>query len=151
HRARSLVLVGTGLDLFRSNEPGSADAIVRAQVALLEEQGPEAAFANRPAGVEVWLEPLWMTAEANERGELDEFRARERELAARATEAAMTERVAYYAAELRNIKAYIDCDGRGFTQQVEAPTLVIHGERDRAVPLAWGTELAEAIPGAELR
>jgi len=149
-RTRSLVLVGTGLDLFRSDEPGTADAVVKEQIAVLEAEGPEAAFMNRPAGVEVWLEPLWMAAEAKERGELDQFRAHERRLAARAADAPTAERVAYSAAELRNIKAYIDYDGREFTGDVKAPTLVIHGRRDRAIPLAWGIELAEAIPGAEL-
>jgi pimeloyl-ACP methyl ester carboxylesterase len=104
-RARSLVLVGTGFDLFRSDAPGSADAIVKQQLALLDAQGEEAAFANRPAGIEVWLERLWMTDEAKERGELDDFLARENELAARAAEAPPGERIAYYCAELRNIQA----------------------------------------------
>jgi 3-oxoadipate enol-lactonase len=149
-RTRSLVLVGTGLDLFRSDEPGSADAIVKAQIGMLADQGPEAAFASRPPGIEVWLEPLWMTGEADERDELEQFQARERMLAARAARAPTAQRIAYYAAELRNIKAYVDCDGRKFTASIGAPTLVIHGEHDRGVPLAWGIELAEAIPGAEL-
>jgi 3-oxoadipate enol-lactonase len=34
--------------------------------------------------------------------------------------------------------------------QITAPTLVIHGAHDRAVPIDKGRELAAAIPGAEL-
>src|SRR2546425_3656797 len=148
-RTRSLLLVGTGF-LFRDDDPSGATAIVKEQVRRLEEEGAEVAFARRPQGVEVWLEPLWMADEAVERGERDEFWARERTLAARAAEAPIAERVRYYAAELRNIKAYIECSGRGLAPLVRAPTLVLHGERDRAVPLAWGRELAETIPGAQL-
>jgi pimeloyl-ACP methyl ester carboxylesterase len=149
-RARSMVLVGTGVDLFRSDESGSADAIVKSQIALLEERGPEVAFENRPAGIEVWLEPLWMAGEAEERGELEQFLAREERLATRAAQAPVAERIAYYAVELRNIQAYVDCDGRDFARNVKAPTLVVHGERDQAVPVDWGVELAQAIPDAEL-
>jgi pimeloyl-ACP methyl ester carboxylesterase len=35
--------------------------------------------------------------------------------------------------------------------RVEAPTLVVHGRRDRVVPIANAEILAERIPGAELR
>jgi pimeloyl-ACP methyl ester carboxylesterase len=33
---------------------------------------------------------------------------------------------------------------------ITAPTLVLHGDRDRIIPLAWGRELAETIPAARL-
>jgi pimeloyl-ACP methyl ester carboxylesterase/DNA-binding CsgD family transcriptional regulator len=35
--------------------------------------------------------------------------------------------------------------------RIEAPTLVVHRERDRAAPLAQGRLLAEGIPGAQLQ
>jgi pimeloyl-ACP methyl ester carboxylesterase len=35
--------------------------------------------------------------------------------------------------------------------RVEAPTLVVHGRRDRVVPVANAEILAERIPHAELR
>lgn len=38
----------------------------------------------------------------------------------------------------------------GQLSQIAAPTLVIHGEQDRLVPLENGQRLADAIPGAEL-
>jgi pimeloyl-ACP methyl ester carboxylesterase len=150
-RTRSLLLVGTGFDLFR---PGAHDAedvaVLEEQIRLLEERGAEASFTRRPRGTEVWFEPLWMTSEAKERGELEEFRERERVLAERAAEAPIQARIRHHVAELRNIQAYIDFDGREFASRIEAPTLVLHGEVDRAVPLEGGVELAEAIPGAQL-
>ena len=36
-------------------------------------------------------------------------------------------------------------------KRIEAPTLVVHRERDRAAPLAQGRLLAESIPGAQLQ
>lgn len=41
-------------------------------------------------------------------------------------------------------------DVRAETQQVHAPTLVVHRRRDRAIPYHLGRELAAAIPGATL-
>ena len=35
--------------------------------------------------------------------------------------------------------------------RIEAPTLVVHRDRDRAAPLAQGRLLAEGIPGAQLQ
>jgi pimeloyl-ACP methyl ester carboxylesterase len=35
--------------------------------------------------------------------------------------------------------------------EVRAPTLVLHGERDRMIPVAHGRWLASRVPGAELR
>src|SRR2546428_400688 len=49
-RTRALVLAGTALALFPVGDPPSD--IVRAQIALLEAQGQEAAFAVRPVGVD---------------------------------------------------------------------------------------------------
>jgi pimeloyl-ACP methyl ester carboxylesterase len=150
-RTRSLVLVGTGFDLFRAGAHDDADVhALREQIRLLEERGAEAAFARRPKGTEAWFEPLWMAREAAERGELDEFRERERRLGARAAATPIDERLRYHVAELRNIQAYMECDGREFAPRVAAPTLVLHGDLDRAVPLEWGEELAEAIPAAQL-
>src|SRR5438876_81561 len=47
---RSLVLTGSGLDLFPHGDPPSD--IIREQIALLERDGAESAFEQRPAGVE---------------------------------------------------------------------------------------------------
>ena len=46
------------------------------------------------------------------------------------------------------------CGGdRGLSRRagyIQAPTLIVHGESDRLVPLAHAAALARAIPGAEL-
>jgi pimeloyl-ACP methyl ester carboxylesterase len=41
-------------------------------------------------------------------------------------------------------------DVRGRLRDVGVPTLVLHGRRDRLVPIADSRELARPIPGAEL-
>ena len=57
-------------------------------------------------------------------------------------------RVLYYGAELKSMKGYMDVDVAQYAGKVHAPTLVLHGARDRTVPVAWGEEMAGAIPGA---
>jgi pimeloyl-ACP methyl ester carboxylesterase len=147
-RTRSLVLVGTGLDLFRRGE--AMTELVHAQLELLERAGPDAAFDARPAGVEVWFETLWRGRDAEARGELETHLAEETLLAERAAGLPRDERVRWYVAELQNLAAYLDLDLAPLARRVRAPTLVLHGERDAVVPLASGTELAAAIRSARL-
>jgi 3-oxoadipate enol-lactonase len=45
------------------------------------------------------------------------------------------------------VAAYRSLDRIG---TISVPTLVLHGEADRIVPVAWGRELAATIPGARL-
>ena len=52
-----------------------------------------------------------------------------------------------YNAQLQGILSWESCDR---LSQVNAPTLVIHGESDRLVPAGNGRLLAENIPGAQL-
>jgi len=49
------------------------------------------------------------------------------------------------------LEAALGHDAHGRLAGVAAPTLVLHGERDRMVPVANAHLLAEAIPGAKLR
>jgi pimeloyl-ACP methyl ester carboxylesterase len=147
-RTRSLVLVGTGLDLFPRRE--AVTELVRAQVDLLERAGPEAAFDARPAGVEVWFETLWRGRDAEARGELDAHLDEEALLAERAARLPREERVRWYATELRNLAAYLDLDLVPVARRVHAPTLVLHGEQDAVVPPASGEELSATIPSARL-
>jgi 3-oxoadipate enol-lactonase len=51
----------------------------------------------------------------------------------------------------RQLQAGNGYDVRGRLTGVRAPTLVLHGRRDRLVPIANSRELARLIPGAELR
>lgn len=47
--------------------------------------------------------------------------------------------------------AVFDFDSLDRVGRITAPTLVIHGDHDKNVPLAWGRELADAIPNARLK
>jgi 3-oxoadipate enol-lactonase len=149
HRTRSLVLAGTGLDLFPRGDPVSE--LIRAQLALLQQAGPDAAFDQRPAGVEATFGSLWARAEAEARGRLDAYLERERVLNERAQRVPRAQRVHQYAVELRGMQAYMERDVRADARQIACPTLVLHGSDDRDVPLAWGEALTRTVPAAELR
>ncbi len=45
----------------------------------------------------------------------------------------------------------MDTDVARRCAEIASPTLVVHGARDRMVPVAWGRNLASLIPNAELR
>jgi pimeloyl-ACP methyl ester carboxylesterase len=147
-RVRSLALAGTGLNLFPQDEPISD--VIRRHVGLLEQQGAEAAFHQRPDGVEVTLGILWEIDEMKERGQLQEYWQRHRSWVKQAEQLPKAQRIQHYAAELKNMKAYMDVDLYPYAKQVTVPTLVIHGSNDREVPVAWGEELARAIPTARM-
>ncbi|HYN86927.1 MAG TPA: alpha/beta hydrolase [Ardenticatenaceae bacterium] len=148
-RVRSLVLQGTGLDLFPEGD--RATEILRQQIQIFEREGAEVAFDRRPEGVEVSFGVLWEREEMEVRGTLDEYVERQAEFQKQAQCLPRSQRIRHYAAELRNIKAYMDADVYAYAQQINAPTLVLHGANDRVVPLAWGEALARAIPCARLR
>ena len=65
-RVRSLTLAGTGLNLFPEGDPVSD--LIRQHITILDNEGAEAAFDRRPAGVEASLEPLWIVDEMQARG-----------------------------------------------------------------------------------
>jgi pimeloyl-ACP methyl ester carboxylesterase len=54
----------------------------------------------------------------------------------------------YYATELRNMQACLSTTISGFAAAVTAPTYVLHGSRDKMVPMAAAEQLARIIPGA---
>ncbi|MFU8796726.1 MAG: alpha/beta fold hydrolase, partial [Dehalococcoidia bacterium] len=147
-RVRSLVLVGTALDLFPlGDEPSD---LIRQQLLVLDRDGPESAFDARPAGVEVSFDPLWERQQAKASSTLDEFQKAQQKLEMIAKRVPKQERTAWYVAELDSIRAYIEADLRVAARLVDAPTLVIHGDEDRVVPLEWAEELADEIPGSTL-
>ncbi len=137
------MLVGTALDLFPRGEPGSDT--VRQHLALLDREGAEAAFDQRPPEVEVTYNQLWDQPEAEARGTLDEYLERQRAWRELARQTARAKRVHYYMTELRSMEAYIDADVRQYAERIAVPTLVIQGGNDQMVPVAWAEELARAI------
>jgi pimeloyl-ACP methyl ester carboxylesterase len=147
HRIRSLVLAGTGIEFFPADDPVSN--LIRKLIATLEEDGAEAAFAQRPAGVEASFEILWVADEMQARGRYAEFLEREQYLVRQVQAMPQTERLHYFTVELRVMQAYMRRDDLStYARQITCPTLVLHGSDDRMVPLAWGEELAELIPTA---
>jgi len=148
-RTRSLVLVGTGLNLFPRGEPISD--LIRQQVFLLERAGAEVAYDQRPSGVEVSFRILWEQEEMAERGTLQEYWTQQRALTQKATKLPRGQRIRHYVAELRNMKAYMDTDVSVYAKQLAVPALVLHGSNDREVPLAWAEEMARTIPTAQFQ
>lgn len=147
HRVRSLVLAGTGIDFFPADDPVSN--LIRQQITTLEKEGAEAAFAQRPASVEASFETLWVASEFQARGRYAEFLEREQHLLHQIQTMPKTERLHYFAVELRAMQAYMRRDDlSNYVRQITCPTLILHGRDDRMVPLAWGEELAELIPAA---
>ncbi len=147
-RTRSLILAGTGAELFPSEDPISR--IIRSQVKILEEEGPGAAYDQRPKGVQVSVDELWERDEMKERGTLDEYEDKINHLAAEASALSSEERIAWHAIELKSMSAYLDANVAQRCAEIASPTLVVHGERDCMVPVEWGRNLAFLIPKAEL-
>src|SRR5688572_9876615 len=98
-RVRSLVLVGTALDLFPAGE--RASDTVRQHLALLEQVGAEAAFEQRPSEVEVTFAELWDHREAEARGTLADYLERQRQWREKVQQLPKARRVHYYATELQ--------------------------------------------------
>lgn len=149
-RVLSLVLAGTALNLFPEDDP--VTPAVRRQMKVLQNEGPSRAFDSRPSGVEVSYGAMWEPDEMRERGELAAYEERVQRQRAAAEDLSRADRVAWHTRELRALDAYLD---RGdetaqWAAEIDAPTLVLHGERDQEVPLAWGRRLAAHIPGARL-
>lgn len=147
-RVRSLVLTGTGINLFDVGD--GLDEFILEQVGVLRRDGAKAAFRRRPQGVEVSFDVMWSQEEHEERGTLNEFWEEQHRLSGLAAQLSESERVAWHATELRNIEAYIELDVSRYAEVVRAPTLVLHGANDRIVPTALGEELAQVIPNAKL-
>jgi len=148
-RVHSLALVSTGLDLWSPTDPKLA--FVRAQRAILDHEGAAAAFDRRPIDAAVSLDALWEREEMTQLGTLNTWNERQRILAQEAIAIPRVERIRRYAAELRDITAGLDLDLRSSTSRVVAPTLVIHGDADRILPVERAQALAASIPDAEWR
>lgn len=145
-RTRSVVLVGTALDLFPVGEPGSET--VRHYLRILDAEGAEAAFDQRPSAVEVTFNELWDTPEALARGELDAYLTRQQQWRAKAQQLPKAHRVHYYTTELRKMQAYMQLDIVPFARMVQVPAYVIYGSNDQMVPVVDARLLAQTLPSA---
>ena len=145
-RIRTLALAGTAAHLWPDDDP--VTRIVKRQMEILNRDGAGAAWNNRPEGVELSLDVLWERDEMEERGTLAEYEGRVKALVAKSS---VQERVEWYGIQLRSIDAYLERDLTDECGRIDAPTLVVHGARDREVPVEWGKDLASKIPCAEFR
>jgi pimeloyl-ACP methyl ester carboxylesterase len=150
-RIRSLVLAGTGLNLRRTLRDRPAVAqVLEGQIEHLHRAGPHAASAARPPGAAVSFDPLFMANEFSERGEQADYEQRLQDHEQRLASVPLDVRVKFHSAELRTIEAYLAWDGGQEAEYIRCPTLVLHGERDRAISVEEGRELAALIPSASL-
>ena len=145
-RVRTLALAGTAAHLWPDDDP--VTRIVRGQLEILNKQGAASSWNSRPEGVELSLDVLWERDEMEERGTLAEYEERVTELVAKSS---VQDRVEWYETQLRAIDAYLDRDLTEECRRIMAPALVVHGARDREVPVEWGEDLASKIPCAEFR
>ena len=106
------------------------------------------AWEHCPKGGELSPDVPWEREEMKERGTLSEYEER---VASLVEKSSLAQRVQWYEIQLRAIAAFFDLDLTDECRQVTTLALVIHGGRDKEVPVDWGRALASAIPGAELR
>jgi 3-oxoadipate enol-lactonase len=142
---RGLVLAETGGRLLF----GRSAERIRARIAVLEAEGPAAAYAARKEGGGVGLDERakWFTLPPDVERELERG---QRAFLERLRETTREQRIAWYAGELRNYSAYLDVDLHPRLAGIRCPTLVIHGDRDGLIPHDFGRRLAAGIPNAEL-
>lgn len=145
-RVKTLVLAGTAANLWPEEDP--ITRIVRGQLKTLEAQGAAAAWEGRPEGVELSLDILWEREEMKERGVLAEYEDRIAQFLKRCS---LQDRVLWYEIQLQAIDAFLDRDLTEECARITVPVLVIHGSKDREVPVDWGRDLAAKIPGATFR
>lgn len=148
-RTRSLVCVGTGLQLFPEDDP--CTGIVKDCIAVLDREGVDAAFDKRPSDVEVTLGELWNHREAIAFNRLDQYRRCQQHWRKAAESFSREQRINYYAAELRSMQAYLTTNVEAYTQYVRAPTYILHGAKDRIIPSREAKKLANALPSSQFK
>lgn len=115
---------------------------LKARIALLEGEGPEAAYQARREQGTVGLD-LFAGARPAPRADDRATRASQADaIRAQLAKISREERIAKYAGELRTYSAYVDWDATSRFGELEMPVLVLYGTQDSVFPQApWG-ELA---------
>jgi pimeloyl-ACP methyl ester carboxylesterase len=149
NRTATLTLVGTGPDLRTTLAPRPGLLATLEQLLDdLDRLGPDEAARRRPPEVAVSIDPLFMRDENVHRGDGPAYDEQLRRWSDQAEAIPAPERARWLEAELRAVEAYLAWDGLHAARQITAPTLVLHGERDRAILASEGELLARTIPGA---
>jgi pimeloyl-ACP methyl ester carboxylesterase len=116
----------------------------------LEERGPLAFYRARPREARVSVLGPWERATAQRLGTLPELEEYEEKLSAAAQALPEEEQAALYAAEVRNLAAYLKVDLLPQLKELRTPVLIVHGDQDQVVPLRAAYDLHRAIPGSTL-
>ena len=132
-RTKSLVLGGTGAHLFPATDPFTP--ILRQQADTLRRGGHHALWDARPEGVETSFAVLWEREEMRQRGTLKDFDMRQRMLHEAAASVLAEERALWYATEVRAMEEYVRTDVTAMCGAIVTPRLVVHGAKDREVPV----------------
>ena len=152
HRVSALVLLNTGAALMSPNltavdlsDPFVQDRLATVErrlalVDLAESAGIAAAVATSESE---WRQP---PAPPDPDPELDACRRRRLEALAQLP---MSELVRLAAGAIRNMRAQAQVDLTAEVSAISCPALILHGDADTTVPLAYGQALASAIANAE--
>ena len=140
----ALILVETASRLMDDRARES----IRREVEVLEREGPAAAFdyiqkeqAERGGAPRLLVPPQRM----------EEFSRRQQQVEDLVAKLTREQRIKYTAGEVRNSSVYLGSDLTDRLEEIDVPTLVVHGDVDQVVPISSGEALAEGIPGAQLR
>ena len=142
----ALILVETASRLMNDR----AREGIRRQVKVLERDGPAAAFdliqRQQAEGGQTLASRLSVPSQR-----MDAFQRRQRQVEELVGKLTREQRIMYTAGEMRNRSAYLDSDLTGRLNEIDVPTLVVHGDADEVVPTSSGEALAAGIRDAQLK
>ena len=151
-RVESLVLLNTGASLMSMapsgvafDDPFVADRLetVAKRFALLDSLDAKGIDRAVAASEEEWRAP----PQPSEPDTVPETHKNNRQRALRKMSRTELERLAHGA--LLNMQAQRGVDLSADLSRIECPVLIVHGDDDTTVPLAYGHALATAMPNAE--
>ncbi|MDD5039065.1 MAG: alpha/beta hydrolase [Dehalococcoidales bacterium] len=123
---------------------------LRERVRILNEKGPEAAYAARATAGTVGLN-LFVGRPVESEEERRLLEERMERVRAQLRETPREQRIAKYAGELRNYSAYIDWDASPRLKDLKSPTLVLYGTRDTVFPPQGDRTMTQSIPNVEYK
>ncbi len=153
-RTASLIVTETSPMFFPDPETRRK---LKERIAVLMNDGPEAAYEARRAGGTVGLNLFAADRPAVTAEEEEQRKARRARIQAQLAQVPPEERIAKYAGELRNYSAYADMDLTERFFEIAAPTLVVQGTADSVFPnVPWAAYVARKgkaelmeLPGGE--
>jgi pimeloyl-ACP methyl ester carboxylesterase len=130
-RVRALVL-SDGSPWF--SRDGEILAALEERLAILDHQGPEAAYEARKSDGSVGLRVLSAEPAPHSQSDMVKLERQQEEMRRRLASLSHSERVAGYAGELRTQKAYLGFDFSDRLAELSMPVLAIYGGRDQVFP-----------------